>query len=100
MTHQVHQVSLGEWNISGNCGGLDSWAVEPAWQLHNVGVELLHMLHQLMHNDVLAFLEHVCQVVPFLLSQVVKEHSEKVEHHAVIKYSARESPRSFLGYTL
>ncbi len=81
----TYQVSLCEWNIHWSCVGLDSWAVEPAWQLHDVGIELLHRLHKLMHADALGFLEHVCQVVPFLLSHVVGEHGEKVEHHTVIK---------------
>jgi hypothetical protein len=50
----------------------------------DVGVELFYMLHKLTHDDVLGFLEHVCDVVPLLLSHVVGEHGEKVEHHAVI----------------
>jgi hypothetical protein len=79
------QVSLSERNICQNCGRLDTWAIESAWQLRNVGVELLHMLHKLTHADVLGFHEHVHQVVPFLLSRVVGEHGEKVEHHTVIK---------------
>ncbi len=65
--------------------GLASWAVVPVGQLRNVGVELFYMLHKLTHTDALGFLEHVHDVVPFLLSCVVGKHDEKVEHHAVIK---------------
>ncbi len=79
------QISLGERDICQSHARLDTWAVVPAWQLCNVGIELLHMLHKLMHADTLGFLEHVHQVVHFLLSRVVGEHGEKVEHHAVIK---------------
>jgi hypothetical protein len=79
------QISHSEGNIHQSCVGLDTWAVEPAWQLRGVGVELLHTLHTLTHADALGFLEHVRQVVPFLLSRVVGEHGEKVEYHAVIK---------------
>jgi hypothetical protein len=42
---------------------------------------MLHMLHKLMHADALGFHEHICRVVPSLLSRVVGEHGEKVEHH-------------------
>jgi hypothetical protein len=52
----TRQVSLGEQNICPYCGGLGSWAVEPAWQLRDVGVELLHKLHKLMHTDAVGFL--------------------------------------------
>ncbi len=48
-------------------------------------VELLHMLHKLMHTVALGLLEQVCQLVPFLLSHIAGEHGEKVEHQAVIK---------------
>ncbi len=92
------QVSLSEWNIHQNHGGLGTCAVVAAWQLRNVGVQLLHMLHKLMHADPLRFIEHVCEVVPFLLSCVVREHSEKVEHHTVIKCLAQKSTRSFSRY--
>ncbi len=79
------QISLSEWDICWSHARLDTWAVLPAWDLHNVGVELLHTLHKLMHANTLGFLEQVGQVVPFLLSHIVGEHGEKVEHHAVIK---------------
>ncbi len=39
----THQISLSEWITHLNCGGFGTWAVVPAWQLHNVGVELLYM---------------------------------------------------------
>jgi hypothetical protein len=71
--------------IHKKCTWLGTWAVVSAGQLCNVGVVLFYMLHKLMHADVLGFLEHVCDVVPFLLSRVVGKKGEKVEHHAVIE---------------
>jgi hypothetical protein len=55
----THQISLGLRHIHGNCTGLGALAVVPARQLHNVGVELLHVLHKLMYADALGLLEHV-----------------------------------------
>jgi hypothetical protein len=81
----THQVSLGKRNICWSSLGVDTWGVAPAWQLHDVGVELLHTLPKLMHADALGFLEQVFQVVPFLLSRVAGKNGKKVEHHAVIK---------------
>ncbi len=49
------QVSLGERNIHQSHVGLNTWAVEPAWQLSNVGIDLLYTLHKLMHADTLGF---------------------------------------------
>ncbi len=46
---------------------------------------MLHTLHKLMHADVLGFFEHVCDVVPLLISPIVGKHDEKVEYHAVIE---------------
>ncbi len=43
------------------------------------------MLHKLTDADALGFLQHVCDVVPFLLCRVVGEHSEKVECHTVFE---------------
>jgi hypothetical protein len=79
------QVSLSKLYVCGNCTGLGAWAVEPAGQLRNVGVELFYMLHKLMHTEVLGFPEHIYDVVPLLLSHVVGKHVEKVEHHVVIE---------------
>jgi hypothetical protein len=45
---------------------------------------VLYMVHKLINADLLGLLGHVCDVVRLLLSPVVGEHSEKVEHHAVI----------------
>ncbi len=53
----THQISLCDWYVHGNCTELGAWVVEPARQLHNVGVELFYMLHKLTHADVLGFLE-------------------------------------------
>ena len=57
----------------------------PARQLCDVGVKLLHMLYILTNAILLGFLEHVCDIVLLLLSHVIGEHGEKVEHHAVIE---------------
>ncbi len=81
----THQISLGERNMCRSSCGIDTWAVVKAFQLCNVGVELLHTMHKLMHTDALGLLEHVCDVVPFLLRRIAEKHSEKVEHHAIIK---------------
>jgi hypothetical protein len=53
--------------------------------LRNVGIELIYMLHKLMHADTLGFCEHVYDVIPLLLSHIVGKHGEKMEHHAVIE---------------
>jgi hypothetical protein len=74
----TRQVSHGERNICGSSLGVHTWAVVVAWQLHDVGVELFHMLHKLTHADLLGLLEYVCQGVPLLLSCVVGKHGEKV----------------------
>ncbi len=79
------QFSLGEQNVCRNGLGIGTWAVVEAWQLHNVGVELLHTMHKLMHADALGLLEHVCDVILLLLSRVDWKHGEKVEQHAIIK---------------
>jgi hypothetical protein len=55
----THQISLGSRQIHGNCTGLGAPAVVPARQLHDVGVELLHVLHKLIYADMLGLLEHV-----------------------------------------
>ncbi len=81
----THQISLGKQYIHGNHIGLGTWAVNPVGQFCNVGVELFYTLHKLMYTDVLGLLEYVCNVVPLLLSRVVRKHDEKVKHHTVIK---------------
>ncbi len=48
----------------------------------------------------LGLLQHVRNVVPLLLSCVVWKHSEKVEHHAIIKQLAGESPVSLFSTAL
>jgi hypothetical protein len=79
------QISLGKQYVHGNFTGLGAGAVEPAWQLFNVGVESFYMLHKLAHADALGFLEHAYDVVPLLLSCIVGKYSEKMEHHTIIK---------------
>ncbi len=81
----TRQISLDKRHVHGNHAGLGAQAVEPAGQLHNVGVELFYMLHKLTHTDALGFLEHICDEVILLLSRVVWKQGEKLEHHAVIK---------------
>jgi hypothetical protein len=53
-----------------------------------------------MHADALEFVEHAHDVVPLLLSRVVREHDEKVEYHIVVECLAQISPRSFPGNAL
>ncbi len=68
-----------------------------------VGCRSWAVIHaaQTDHADVLGFLKHVCDVVPLLLlSRVVGKHGEKVDHHAVVKWLAQISTRSFLGTAL
>ncbi len=60
-------------------------AVIPAGQLCDVGVELLYTLYKLASANPLGLFEHVGKVVLFLLSCVVGNHSEKVEHNAFVK---------------
>jgi hypothetical protein len=81
----THQISLNEGHVHGNYGSLHAWAVVPAGQLQDVEVELLHTLRKLMNADTLGFVEHVCDLVPLLLSRTVGEHGEEVEHHTLIK---------------
>ena len=72
----TQQISLGKGHVHGNRVGLHAWAVVPAGQLRDVGVELLHTLHKLTNADALGFLQHVRDVVPLLLSRVVGEHGD------------------------
>jgi hypothetical protein len=79
--HDLLDQLFGKRYVHGNCAGLGAQAVIPARQLCNhVGVKLLHMLHKLTNADALGLLEHVCDVVPLLLSRIVGEHGEKVGH--------------------
>ncbi len=94
------QVSLGEQNIHQSSHGIDTWAVVKAWQLHDVGNELFHMLHKLMHVKALELHEHFHDIVSSLLSRVAGKHGEKVEQHTIIKGLVQRSPRSFLRYGL
>ena len=68
--------------------------------MRDVGVELLHTLHNLTNADALGFLQHVRDVVPLLLSRVVREHGEKVECHTVFELLAQHSPGPFPGQPL
>jgi hypothetical protein len=79
------QISLGKWNIRRRHASIVTWAVVPAGQLCNVGIELLYALYKLAYANSLGLLEHVGKVVVFLLSCIVWKHSEKVEHNAFVK---------------
>jgi hypothetical protein len=81
----TRQISLGEGHVHGNRVCLHAWAVVPAGQLQDVGIELFRTLHKLMNAEALGFLQHVCDVVPLLLSPVVGEHGEKVERDTVFE---------------
>jgi hypothetical protein len=83
--NMTHQVSLDERNVHWSIHGICTWAVVKAWQLCNVGVELLHTMHKLMHADALGLLEHVFDLIFFLLSHVDGKHNEEMEQHAIIK---------------
>jgi hypothetical protein len=79
------QISLGEQNICRHHASIVTWAVLPAGQLLNVGIELLYALYKLMYANPLGLLEHARKVVLFLLSCIVYKHSEKVEHNKILK---------------
>jgi hypothetical protein len=59
------QISLGERNICWHHASIVAWAVVPAGQLHNVGIELLYALYKLVHANPLGLLEHIGKVVLF-----------------------------------
>ncbi len=79
------QISLGEWNVCRRHASNVAWAVIPAGQLRNVGIELLYVLYKLAYANPLGLLDHIGKVVLFLLSCVVGKHNEKVEHNAVVE---------------
>jgi hypothetical protein len=79
------QISLGEQYICRCHAGIVAWAVVPAGQLCNVGVELLYALYELTYANPLGLLEHIGKVAFLLLSCVVWKHSEKVKHNAVVE---------------
>ncbi len=79
------QISLGEQKICRCHAGIEPWAVVPAGQVHNVGIVLLYVLYELTYANPLGLLEYVGKVIHFLLSCIVRKHSEKVKHNAVVK---------------
>jgi hypothetical protein len=81
----THYISLGEWNIHRHHASIVAWAVLPAGQLHDVGIELLYALYKLTYANPLGLLEHIGKVVFFLLTCIVWKHSEKVEQKAFIE---------------
>jgi hypothetical protein len=50
------QISLGEWNTCWRHTGIVAWAVVPAGQVHDVGIELLYALYKLMYANPLGLL--------------------------------------------
>jgi hypothetical protein len=62
-----------------------AWAVVPAGQLRNVGIELIYPLYELAYANPLGLLEHIRKVVLFLLCCIVGKHSEKVEHNTIVE---------------
>ena len=93
----THQINLVEGQAHRNCGHLHIWAVVSAGQLQDLGVKLLHTLHKLTNADVLGFLQHVCDILPLLLSHAIGEHGEEEEHHTVFKRLVQKSPGSLLS---
>jgi hypothetical protein len=79
------QISLRGWNICWLHASIVTQAVVPAGQLCDVGVELLYVLYKLTYANPLGLLEHVRKLVLFLLSCVVWEHREKVEHNTFVE---------------
>jgi hypothetical protein len=79
------QISLGEQNICRHHASIVAWAVVPAGQLHDVGIELLYVLYKLMYANPLGLLGPVEKVVLFLLSCVVWKQSEKAKHNAFVE---------------
>jgi hypothetical protein len=79
------QISRGEWNICRRHESIVAWAVVPAGQLRDIGVELLYALYKSTYANPLGLLEHVGKVVFFLLSCVVWKHSEKVGYNAFVE---------------
>jgi hypothetical protein len=81
----TRQISLGERNICWHYSSIVAQAVVPAGQLHDVGAELLYALYELTYANPLGLLEHIGKLVFFLLSCIVRKHSEKVKHDAVVE---------------
>jgi hypothetical protein len=79
------QISLSEQNICWCHASIVDWAVIPAGQLRNIGIELIYALYKLKYANTLGLLEHVGKVILFLLSCIVRKRSEKVKHNVVIK---------------
>ncbi len=53
------QISLDERNICQCHNGIVAWAVVPAGQLRNIGIELLYVLYKLTYANPLGLLEHL-----------------------------------------
>ena len=56
-----------------------------AGQELQVAVKLLDSLHELMNGHPIRFLQAVADVVPFSLSGIILENSEKMKPHALQK---------------
>jgi hypothetical protein len=89
------KISLSEWNVCQHHASIVTWAVVPAGQLRDVGIELLYALYKLTYTNPLGLLEHVGKLVLFLLSFVVWKHSEEVKHNAFVERLTQKSPWAF-----
>ncbi len=79
------QISLCERNACRRHAVDITWALLPAGQLHKVGIELLYLLYKVAYANPLGLLEHIGEVILFLLSCIVQKHSEKVKHDAGVE---------------
>ncbi len=95
MQHMSLQLSLVEWDVLGLGAGVCIGAVEEAWHLGNVGIELLYTMYKSTHVDTLGLLKYIRDVVLFLLNCIDGKRSEKVKHHAIVKRLMRRSPWAF-----
>jgi hypothetical protein len=93
-------LSLCEQDVLGLGAGIGIGAVEEAWHLCDVGVELLYTPYKLAYIDALGLLKYILDVVLFLLSSIDGKCSEKVKNDAGIKQLARHSHWAFQRVTL
>ncbi len=94
------QLSLREQDVLRLGAGIGVGAVEEAWHLGNVGIELLYTAYKLTYVDALELLKYIGDIVLFLLCCIDGERSEQVKHGAVVKRLAKHSPWAFQRDTL
>ena len=90
--NMTRQISLGERNICRHHAGIVAWAVVPAGQLHNVGIELLYALYKLAYTNPLGLLEHVGKVVFFLLRAALFGNTVRRWNITHLSNDSRKSP--------